>query len=118
MATVLSQIEKRLRDKHVNILGSDIRRIIKLIFSEIFEALYRDLPVEIRRYGRFSTKIRKPRTSRNPRTGVKLLVPSKLLVASCNLKSVQTIFQTVVIIKISLLNGLMLIKFASVCCKV
>ena len=80
MATVLSQIEKRLRDKHVNILGSDIRRIIKLIFSEIFEALYRDLPVEIRRYGRFSTKIRKPRTSRNPRTGVKLLVPSKRVI--------------------------------------
>ena len=80
MATVLSQIEKCLRDKHVNILGSDIRSIIKIIFSEIFEALYRDEAVEIRRFGRFSTKIRKSRTSRNPRTGVKLLVPSKRVI--------------------------------------
>lgn len=77
MATVLSQIEKRLRDEHANILGSDIRRIIKIILSEISEALYRDEAVEIRGFGRFSTKIRKSRTGRNPRTGVKLNVPSK-----------------------------------------
>ena len=77
MATVLSQIEKRLRDKHANILGPDIRRVIKIILSEISEALYREEAVEIRGFGRFSTKISKSRTGRNPRTGVKLNVPSK-----------------------------------------
>ena len=77
MATVLSQIEKCLRDKHVNILGSDIRRIIKIIFSEIFEALYRDEAVEIRGWGRIKTTIRKARLGRNPKNSNTIQIPEK-----------------------------------------
>ena len=74
---VLSEIEKRLADKHPNILKTDICRILKIILSEITDALSRSQAVELRGFGRFSVVTKKPRTGRNPRDGSKVEVPSK-----------------------------------------
>ena len=74
---VLSEIEKRLADKHPNVLKTDIRKISQIILSEISNALCNSLPVELRGFGRFSVIIKKPRIGRNPRDGSKIDVPSK-----------------------------------------
>ena len=74
---VLSEIEKRLADKHPNILKADIRKILQIILSEIFDALKRSQAVELRGFGRFSIVTKKPRIGRNPRDGSKVEVASK-----------------------------------------
>ena len=80
MTIVRSQIELRLADVHPNILRKDINRVVKIILSEITEALRRSEAVEIRSFGRFSAKTLKSRICRNPRTGSKIEVPSKRVV--------------------------------------
>ena len=77
MPTVRSQIEKRLADQWPNLLRKDINRIINIILSEISNALYRDMAVEIRQFGRFSVKNQKARISRNPKSGIKISIPAK-----------------------------------------
>ena len=74
---VLSEIEKRLADKHPSILRDDINKILQIILSEITDALCRSQPVELRGFGRFSVTIRKSRQGRNPQNGSKVEVPSK-----------------------------------------
>ena len=80
MAIILSQIEKRLRDKHVDVMKSDVKRVIKIILSEISDALYRSQSVEIRGVFRVSTKMKKTYIGRNPKTGTKVNVPSKRVI--------------------------------------
>ena len=79
MAAVRSQIEQHLADVHINILRKDINRCVSIIISEIIEALCGNefTAVELRGYGRFSTKIQKPRIARNPATGVQINVAQK-----------------------------------------
>ena len=74
---VLSEIEKRLADKHPNILKADIRKILKIILSEITDALCHDQAVELRGFGRFTVVTRKSRLGRNPRSGENVKVSSK-----------------------------------------
>ena len=74
---VLSEIEKKLADKHPNILKADIRKILNIILTEISDALQRSQSVELRGFGRFSVVTKKSRTARNPRNGTIVEVPSK-----------------------------------------
>ena len=79
MALVRSQILKQLADLHPNLLKKDINRIVSIIFSEIIAALSGNefAAVELRGFGRFSTKIQKARIARNPATGVQISIPQK-----------------------------------------
>ena len=79
MATVRGQISKKLADLLPNILRKDIYKIVKIILSLITEALCGNAytACELRNFGRFSTKIQRARSGRNPRTGEKIEVPSK-----------------------------------------
>ena len=81
MIVVRSQIEKRLADMHPNILRKDINRILEIILSEITNALCSNTHnVELRNFGKFSTKIQKARIGRNPKTGEKIEIPSKRII--------------------------------------
>ena len=80
MIIVKSQIEKKLADLHPNILRKDINLILEIVLSEITEALYRNETIEIRGFGRFSTKIRKHRIGRNPKNGNAVDIPEKKVV--------------------------------------
>src|SRR6201993_875561 len=57
----------------------DIENIIDAILGEITNALARGERVELRGFGAFSTKQRRARTGRNPRTGDKVPVTEKLV---------------------------------------
>lgn len=65
----------------VTALGDLTRRdsevIVETMFDAIIGALKADEKVEIRGFGSFRTRQRKPRTGRNPKTGAAVPVPAK-----------------------------------------
>jgi integration host factor subunit beta len=61
-------------------VGEDIgltHRILQRVFDGIVETLQKEGRVELRNFGVFQVKRRKPRTARNPRTGEKVQVPAR-----------------------------------------
>jgi nucleoid DNA-binding protein len=54
---------------------------VQRVFDGITETLVEQGRIELRNFGVFEVKKRKPRTARNPRTGEKVKVPAKLVVA-------------------------------------
>lgn len=57
----------------------DAEKAVSIVFNEISEALANGGRVEIRGFGSFTVKNYKPYVGRNPKTGVKIKVPSKKL---------------------------------------
>jgi len=51
--------------------------IVDTLFESVIAALKADDKVEIRGFGSFRTRQRKPRIGRNPKTGAKVDVPAK-----------------------------------------
>jgi len=62
-------------------LGDLTRRdgevIVDTLFDSVIGALKADDKVEVRGFGSFRTRQRKPRTGRNPKTGASVEVPAK-----------------------------------------
>jgi nucleoid DNA-binding protein len=56
------------------------REIVQGVFEGITETLVREGRIELRNFGVFEVKKRKPRLARNPRTGERVAVPEKLVV--------------------------------------
>jgi integration host factor subunit beta len=69
--------------EEVTQLGDLTRRdgemIVDTIFDSVIHALRTGDKIEIRGFGSFRIRQRKPRTGRNPKTGAKVDVPSKEL---------------------------------------
>jgi len=67
--------------ERVTALGDLTRRdgevIVETLFDSIIEALKADDKVEVRGFGSFRSRQRKPRTGRNPKTGASVAVPAK-----------------------------------------
>lgn len=51
--------------------------VVETIFDTMKEALTKGEKIEIRGFGNFRLKNRRPRIARNPKTGVKIDVPGK-----------------------------------------
>jgi integration host factor subunit beta len=56
---------------------AEAERIVTAIFDQILDALAHGDRVELRTFGAFSIKQRKPHTGRNPRTGSAVQVTAK-----------------------------------------
>src|ERR1700730_16088887 len=56
------------------------KEIVQKVFDGITETLVQEGRLELRNFGVFEVKKRKPRKARNPRTGEKVKVPAKLVV--------------------------------------
>ena len=56
------------------------QEIVQRVFDGIVETLVQEGRIELRNFGVFEVKKRKPRKARNPRTGEKVKVPAKLVV--------------------------------------
>ena len=74
-----SELILRLSEANPHLYQRDIDRIVSTIFDQIAGALARGDRVELRGFGAFSAKRRSARTGRNPRTGVAVQVPEKLV---------------------------------------
>ena len=59
----------------------DVKKVVQRSLEVVVEALSRGETVELRNFGIFKVKSRKGRTGRNPRTGEKVPVPPKRVVA-------------------------------------
>jgi nucleoid DNA-binding protein len=57
-----------------------VQGIVQRVFDGITETLVREGRVELRNFGVFEVRERKPRKARNPRTGERVKVPAKLVV--------------------------------------
>ena len=57
-----------------------VQGIIQRVFDGITETLVREGRIELRNFGVFEVKQRKPRKARNPRTGERVKVPAKRVV--------------------------------------
>ena len=57
------------------------REIVQRVFDDITETLLNEGRIELRNFGVFEVRKRKPRRARNPRTGEKVDVPAKLVVS-------------------------------------
>src|SRR5437763_16480450 len=56
------------------------REIVQKVFDGITATLLQEGRIELRNFGVFEVKKRKPRTARNPRTGDPVKVPAKTVV--------------------------------------
>ncbi len=56
------------------------REIVQRVFDGITETLLHEGRIELRNFGVFAVRKRKPRRARNPRTGEQVDVPAKLVV--------------------------------------
>jgi nucleoid DNA-binding protein len=56
------------------------REVVQRVFDGITETLLNEGRMELRNFGIFEVKKRKPRRARNPRTGAAVEVPAKVVV--------------------------------------
>jgi integration host factor subunit beta len=63
--------------KEMNMHQTDIKRIVQMTLDGIVEVLAGEGRLELRNFGVFEVKVRKPRKARNPRTGEEVMVPSR-----------------------------------------
>ena len=64
-------------EKVTSLKRTDSEIIVETIFESIVGALQKGEKIEIRGFGNFRLKQRKPRKARNPKTGESVDVPSK-----------------------------------------
>jgi nucleoid DNA-binding protein len=57
-----------------------VKKVLEGIFDCIVESLLRDEKIELRNFGVFKVKTRRPRIGRNPRTGQVVPVPTRKVV--------------------------------------
>jgi len=77
LAIVKSELIKELKKSYPNFLTRDLNKVVDIILKEIKESLKRNESCEIRKFGRWSTRIQKPSIRRNPKTGEKVSVQKK-----------------------------------------
>ena len=56
------------------------REVVQRVFDGITETLLNEGRIELRNFGVFEVRKRKPRKARNPRTGEKVKVPARMVV--------------------------------------
>lgn len=57
-----------------------VKKVLEGIFDCVVESLLRDEKIELRNFGVFKVKTRRPRIGRNPRTGQIVPVPTRKVV--------------------------------------
>jgi len=56
---------------------TDVKRIVQMTLDGITEVLVTEGRLELRNFGVYEVKVRKPRKARNPKTGEAVMVPSR-----------------------------------------
>ena len=75
----LSELIDLIKEQCPYLENKEVENAIQLFFSEIVTGLTSGKRVELRGFGSFSIKNRPPRIARNPRTGDKIELGSRLL---------------------------------------
>ncbi|MBN1282496.1 MAG: integration host factor subunit beta [Proteobacteria bacterium] len=64
-----SDLIEMLSKKLPNLAARDVEVIVNTVFDSMTDALGRSERIEIRGFGSFEVRVRKPRMGRNPKTG-------------------------------------------------
>jgi integration host factor subunit beta len=72
-----SVLIEKVSEKVGSLTRKQTEIVVDTVFDSIKEALIRGEKIEIRGFGNFKPKNRKPRKARNPKTGEKVDVPQK-----------------------------------------
>ena len=81
MAIVKSKLLKQLKKNWPNFLLSDLNKVTDIVLNEIKRSLKRGDGVELRNFGTWRVKTQKESIRRNPKTGEKVAVPEKKVIA-------------------------------------
>ena len=74
-----SDLILKITNKNSFLYQKDIQKIVDSLFQSVTNALKNGDRVELRGFGTFSTKFRKARVGRNPKTGDPVAIPKKKL---------------------------------------
>ena len=77
MPITKSELVRQLSKTYPNLLKKDLEKFFDIFINEVKLALKNNERVELRGWGVFSTKNQKKKTSRNPKTGEKVIVDEK-----------------------------------------
>ena len=74
---IRSELLAALAKDNPGLRGDEVEQVVDIFFDEIAQRLAEGGRVELRGFGAFSTRERKARTGRNPRSGEAVEVPAK-----------------------------------------
>ncbi len=74
---IRSELVQKLADDNTDLRHAEVEQIVDIFFEDIIAQLAAGGRVELRGFGAFSTRDRKARVGRNPRTGESVDVPAK-----------------------------------------
>jgi len=63
--------------EELNLPQVEVKKVVQMTFDAIVETLAKKGRIELRNFGVFEVKARKPRKARNPRSGEVVFVPAK-----------------------------------------
>ncbi len=89
MSITKSELVKQLSKTYPNLLKKDLEKFFDIFINEVKLALKNNERVELRGWGVFYTKNQKGKTSRNPKTGERVIVEEK---KSINFKMSKDLF--------------------------
>lgn len=72
-----SALIEKVAEKAGDLTRAQVEIIVDTVFESMQSALIKGDKVEIRGFGNFRLKTRKPREARNPKTGEQVQVPAK-----------------------------------------
>ncbi len=72
-----SELVDELAKEYPHLYHRDIEKVVDVFYSSIADALANGQRVELRGFGAFSIKERRPRIARNPKNGNRVAVSSK-----------------------------------------
>ncbi|MEO0098504.1 MAG: HU family DNA-binding protein [candidate division WOR-3 bacterium] len=70
-------VEKEIKDIYPHISRKEIERILEIFLEEFRKNLVRGHRIELRGFGVFSTKMRKSKVARNPKTNTEMRLPPR-----------------------------------------
>ena len=81
MAIVKSKLLKQLKQSYPNFSLKDLSKLADIVLDEIKRSLRRNESCELRNFGTFKIRTQKASIRRNPKTGEKVAVPEKKVIA-------------------------------------
>ena len=76
---IKSELVQKISEENPHLFQRDVERLVNTVFNEIIDAMSSGRRIELRGFGAFSVKHRKPRLGRNPRTGRSVQVEEKIV---------------------------------------
>ncbi|HHL43952.1 MAG TPA: integration host factor subunit beta [Hellea balneolensis] len=72
-----SELIEKLEIENPHLSPDEVERVVAVFFESIVQTLEKGARVELRGFGSFMPRYRKPRAGRNPRSGESITVPEK-----------------------------------------